>query len=130
MNPIPRTLLALAILITLWALVSHMAFSPVERDALPGNYRLDTPFFLQKKEKPSRVEFDAGGEIRIYTAEGAAPLRAKWWWDEAEGFMRSDAPELDRRIHAYRGWSGVNLYWRLDEDFYYGEEVALEHLDR
>ena len=130
MSSIPRTLLALAILGTLWVLVSRMAFSPVERDALPGNYRLDTPFFLQKKEKPSRVELDEVGEIRIYTAEGAAPLRAKWWFDGAEGFVRSDARELDRRIRAYRGWSGVNLYWRLDESFDYGEEVALEHLGR
>ena len=130
MNSIPRTLLALAILIALWVLVSRMAFSPVERDALPGNYRLDTPFFLLKEEKPTRVELDEDGEIRVYTAEGTAPLRAKWWWDKAEGFMRSDAHELDRRIRAYRGWSGVNLYWRLDESFDYGEEVALQHLDR
>ena len=130
MNFIPRTLLSLAILGALWVLVSRMAFSPVESDALPGNYRLDTPFFLLKEEKPSRVELDADGEIRVYAAEGATPLKAKWWFDGTEGFMRSDAHELDRRIRAYRGWSGVNLYWRLDECFDYGEELALEHLDR
>ena len=102
----------------------------MEGGAIAGNYQLDTPFFLREEGKPSRVELGADGEIRVFATEGAAPQKARWWWDKAEGSVRSDARALDRRIRAYRGWTGVNLYWRLDESFDYGEEVALKRFDR
>lgn len=130
MDPLPRKLLAITILCALWAAVVLVAFVPVEKDAVVGSYRLHSSWFLQKEARPARIDLDKDGELRVYAENGEVTLRAKWWWDAAEGFLRSDAHELDRRIRGYHGWTGTTLYWRLAPSFDYGEELEMQRLDR
>lgn len=130
MDPLPRKLLAITILCALWAVAVLVAFSPVEKDAVVGNYRLGTSRFLQQEARPARIDLDGDGELRVYADNGEVTLRAKWWWDASEGFLRSDARELDRRIRGYHGWTGNTLYWRLAPGFDYGEELDLQRLGR
>jgi len=130
MTPLPRILLAITILCALWAVAVLVAFSPVEKDAVAGSYRLGTSLFLQQETRPARIDLDPDGELRVYAENGEVFVRAKWWWDAAEGSVRSDAIELDRRVRGYHGWTGTTLYWRLAQSFDYGEELDLQRMDR
>lgn len=110
------------------ALLIAQALRSVDVTEVVGTHELDMPLLLKSMEHPHRVVLASDGSAGLLDAAGHTILRGTWSWDEAEGWLRSDQPALDRRMRAFRGWTGVQYRWRLEQKMSHPTEVSMERI--
>lgn len=122
-----RTFTALSWILALglcaWSV--HLSWSRPDVRSVSGHYRLEHPWTLRAVEIPDRIELSADGTLRVHGTDGTFRTEGRWWWDEQEAWVRSDAPGMDRRIRGYVDQTGTRLLYRVDEQPNRAEEVRL-----
>ncbi len=119
----------LVLLVLLAVLAIHHSHARLDREQVAGSYRMELPLLFQDTEAPATVELHPDGRLRTSGPGGAFDLEGTWTWDRAEGWVRSDVPELDRRIRGYLGWTGPKLFWRNQPGTDDLEEFTLETME-
>lgn len=123
--PMTRTIPALVLALALCAWSLHLSLSRPDPRSVAGHFRPEHPWTLRATDIPDRIELSADGFLRVLGLDGSVRTEGRWWWDDQDGWVRSDAPGMDRRIRGYVGWTGTRLFYRVDELPNRGEEVEL-----
>jgi hypothetical protein len=126
MQIIAMQLGGLVFLVLLAVLVIHHSTARLDREQVAGSYRIKLPLPFDDTEAPATVELHPDGRIGTYGPKGRAIQEGTWSWDRSEGWVRSDVPELDRRIRGYLGWTGPKLFWRNQPGTVDLEEFTLQ----
>jgi len=117
-------------LVLLAVLLVHRSSVGLDREQVVGTYRFVQPSLYDVADAPATVELRSDGRIRTCGPQGGTIHEGTWSWDDTEGWVRSDVPELDRRIRGYLGWTGPKLFWRLQLNMHDPEELPLESNER
>lgn len=116
-------------LVLLAVLLVHRSSARLDREQVAGSYRIKLPLLFDDTEAPATVELHPDGRIGTYGPKGRAIQEGTWSWDRSEGWVRSDVPELDRRIRGYLGWTGPKLFWRNQPGTVDLEEFTLQTME-
>lgn len=115
-----------AILVALGILAVKRAYTKLDEHDIIGSYVLKTWLPPSDRDDPRQVELMNDGSLRVLLNSGRV-AEGQWTLDAGEKWVRCTTPELDYRIHAFQGWTGIQLRWVLAIDLEeYSEEVALK----